>query len=193
MSFIQEKGSDFMKFKRIITIMICMVLLFSTLPTAPKIHAESITDNRLSAVTTLEKDKTYYYDLNGDGTPDKIMYQFTENDDEYSVSFDLYINDKLCISKKTDGFSCIIQICDLDTSDTYLDLYVTTRGDSDGIIYSSFARYDGETVREVPGFTENAPKGFIFYRYGLNKINGDGTFTLSVDTPISSNAIGCYN
>jgi hypothetical protein len=159
---------------------------------APKIHAETTTDNQLNGITNLEKEKAYYYDLDGDGKADKIMYQYTGNDNDYNVSWKLYINDKLCISKKTNGFCCNVQICDLDTSDSYLDLFITTRGDSDGILYSSFARYKDEAVSEITGLKQLAPKGFDFYRYGLYKVNGDGTFVISADTPVYSDAIGCY-
>lgn len=179
-------------FKRCFVILFCMVLLFAGLPETPKIHAESTTGKQLSGITTLTKDKTYNYDLDGDGKTDKIMFQSTENENDYSVSFNLYINDKLCNSQKTQGFCCNIQICDLDTSDTYLDLFITTIGYSDGILYSSFVRYNGKTVSIVSDLAKKVPKEFDLYRYGLNKVNGDGTFIITADTPYYSDAIGCY-
>ncbi|HEX3078187.1 MAG TPA: hypothetical protein VHQ24_15100 [Lachnospiraceae bacterium] len=147
-----------------------------------------------NGIVTLDTDKTYEYDLNGDGTPEKILYKSVFDEESYSVKMKLYINGKLCYSKVSiNSFGTQLQVLDIDTSDSYQELYLHAVMDSDGICNPELVRYDGEKLTKLSGFNPNKPnKYFDLYRFGIDKVNGDGTFTIFADTPIYSDAFGCY-
>lgn len=144
-------------------------------------------------IITLKGDTIYYYDLNGDGNKEKIQYKYTTNDDEYTVRIKLYINDKLYMNRQDHGFAYTIRLCDLNKKDNYLDLYGYATMESDCIGYSFFAQYSKDNVYHYKTFTPNKLSGkFDTARYSLASIDGDGKFKLIIDTPIFSDAIGCY-
>jgi|GEM_PF-1895978 len=150
-------------------------------------------EKELEEITTLEKDKVYDYDLNSDGKPEKIQYKLTLDDEKFTVTLKLYINDKLCMSRKDHGFSYTLQLVDLDKSDNYLDLYGYGTMESDCISYSFFARYDENNQYHATKFSpKELTNNFISTRYSLGALDGDGKFDLMIDTPIFSEAIGCY-
>lgn len=169
------------------------LLLF---PTNDLVHAETTVNNKVDNIVTILANTKYNYDLDGDGDNDEFYYESIASsnpDDNYAATLKLYINNKLCLTRKDGGFGYYMQLCDVDTSDSYLDLYVNNSMESDGVKYCSFARYDGEKVTEITGIKESkANKDFGLFRFGLEKINGDGTFRIDADTPIYSEAIGCY-
>jgi len=147
----------------------------------------------LDGITTLEKDKVYEYDLNGDGKKEKLQYKIAVDDENFTVSFKLYINNRLCMSRKDHGFSYTLQLCDLDKNDNYLDLYGYGTMESDCISYSFFARYDkNNRYNEIKFSPNKLIKHFNTVRYSLAALHGDGKFDLIIDTPIFSKAIGCY-
>lgn len=178
--------------KHCFTIMISTVLLLSVIPSNVSASAKTVKEEQMEGVIRLNAKETYQYDLNQDGTTEDIKYEYTENEVDYKTTVKLYINSKLSMEKVSDGWAYDLQICDLDTSDRYLDLYLYSRGASDVVNSAYFIRYNGENLSEITSMEENRPKGFEYFRYGLDKINGDGTFTVWVDTPIFSEAIGCY-
>lgn len=144
-------------------------------------------------VISLEKDKVYEYDLNGDGKLDKIQYKVTANDEEFTAALKLYINDKLCLKKYGHGFTYIVELCDLNTNDNYLDLYLYEKMESDCIGEATFAKYNGDKIVDCVGFDPvRIEKNFVSSRYYLTSVSGDGKFMATLDTPIFSYVIGCY-
>ena len=151
------------------------------------------TKEKLTDIITLEKNKDYEYDLNGDGIMEKLRFTAVENETDFTVAFRLYVNDKLCMKKTNHGFDYTVQLMDLDQSDNNLNIYGYSRMESDCVGYSFFAKYD-----EVNQFTYQkfdpmklaAP--FQSPRYSIEKVKGNGEFYLGMDTPVYSNAIGCY-
>jgi hypothetical protein len=172
--------------------MISFLVVITSMQTS--VSAATPTNNQMKGIISLEANRTYSYDLNGDNKEDKVYYESTFIDDSYSAVLKLYVNDKLCFTKEDDGsIGYAIQICDLDTSDNYLDLYIYALMDSVGIKYSSFARYTKESTIENTTFEPDEPTSYLsFFRYSLNKVKGDGTFIIEADTPIYTEAIGCY-
>lgn len=147
-----------------------------------------------TSIRTLEKDKKYKFDLNCDGKVEEIYFQVTANDEDWEATFKLFINGKLHLTKKERGFGYYVQLCDIDTKDNYLDLFVINQMESDCSDYAAFMRYDGNKINEITGLKENiANKNLSLFRYSLGTVKGDGTFTLLVDSPIFSETIGCYN
>lgn len=147
----------------------------------------------LDGIKTLEKDTVYEYDLNGDNKTEKIQYKIAVNDDKFTVTLKLYINDKLCMTRKDHGFLYTLQLCDLDKNDTYLDLYGFAKMESDCISYSFFASYDENNQYDYVKFDPHKlTKNFNAIRYSLETLDGDGKFKLIIDTPIYSKALGCY-
>lgn len=170
-----------------LSILTVSLLLYSKVCFADEVESE------LNGIKALDKDTVYEYDLNGDGKTEKIQYKLSGNEDEYKTALALYINDKLCLSKEDDGFSFRVKILDLDKSDKYMDLFINTSMESDCIKNALFVRYDGEKLFDYVDFDiDNLTKDFNTYRYSIEKLYGDGKFTIVIDTPVYSNAIGCY-
>jgi hypothetical protein len=170
-----------------LSILAVSLLLYSKVCFADEAESE------LNGIKTLDKDTIYEYDLNCDGKTEKIQYKLSGNEDEYKTALSLYINDKLCLSKEDDGFSFRVKILDLDKSDKYMDLFINTSIESDCIKNAFFVRYDGEKLSDYVNFNiDNLTKDFNTHRYSIEKVNGDGKFTIVIDTPVYSDAIGCY-
>lgn len=171
------------------------VLFFSILALAlcmgPKICLAAGTDSALGV--TLYKDTVYQYDLNGDGKMEELHYQVTEDEENYKTELKLYINNKLCLTKKDEGMSFRVQLFDLDTKDKYLDLFLCTTMESDCAKNGFFVRYNGKKLVDNVKFEiDKLAKDFNTYRYSIRQGDGDGTFNAIIDTPVFSNAIGCY-
>jgi hypothetical protein len=144
-------------------------------------------------IVSLKAGTVYHYDLDGDGKTEKIQYKVTENDDAFIGSIKLYVNDKLLLSKKEHGFYYKMQICDLDTNDSYLDLYITMIEESDCIKSSFFTRYHNGKLFNTANFKPSSKiKDFSAVRYDISKLTGNGKFYAMIDTPSFSDAIGCY-
>lgn len=104
--------------------------------------------------THLIPDKTYYFDLDKDGKKEKIKYVVTEEDLEDSLTrsciHTLFINGNEAYKKTTDTLKCGIEICDVDTKDKYLDIFVTAPYTIDCINekgYSYFLRYKNDKLK----------------------------------------------
>jgi hypothetical protein len=65
--------------------------------------------------------------------------------------------------------------------------------ESDCISDSFFAKYNGKKLVDVIKFQlSKISKMYTSSRYSIATVEGNGKFTVTVDTPIYSNAIGCY-
>ncbi|WMJ88195.1 SH3 domain-containing protein [Anaerocolumna sp. MB42-C2] len=169
------------------------ITLFVSLIMAPKVYQASETTKELDGIKTLSNDTVYYYDLNGDGKTEKILCKITVNYDKRKTTLKLYINDALSLSKIEDGLFFLVTILDLDKSDNYLDFFISTTMESGCMDNSFFTRYDGTKFLDYVTFDiKTLTKKFDSSRYYINKLNGDGKFTMVIDTPIYSPAIGCY-
>jgi len=152
-----------------------------------------LTQDTLKDVIMLVPETTFLVDLNGDGKKDKVLFKSTTDEDAFTADFKLYINGKLCLHKAQDNsFGFNVQLCNLDTSDNSLDLYIEARQDSDGVAYSSFATYDGKAVVENEFNPDMVSKYFSTFRYSLGEVKGDKTIQFIADTPIYTETIGCY-
>lgn len=150
-------------------------------------------DSKLEGIKLLKGNTAYEYDLNGDGKTDTIKFKVTENELEHTATLKLYINNKLCLTKKDDGLSFGIYILDLNKKDNHLDLFIHTTMESDCSKNVFFAQYDGKNiVNKIPLNFDKLAKDISIYRFSLEKTDGAGKITLLVDTPVYSKATGCY-
>lgn len=151
----------------------------------------------LDGIKTLHENTVYRYDLNGDGKEETIKYQITENEERHTATLKLYIDKELCLTKKDDGLSFGIYLLDLNKGDNSLDLFIRTEMESDCAKNAFFVQYDGNKITHNIAFNiafkaDSKVKDFNIYRYSLAKTDGAGRFTLLLDTPVYSQAAGCY-
>ncbi len=181
------------KFKYQFMFVLCFGILATCLMIKPATAYAAGAGNEPEGILTLTKDTIYEYDLNGDGTTEKLQYQLSGDEDQYKAILKVYINDKLCLTKEDDGFSFGVRLLDLDQNDNSLDLFLYTTMESDCVKNAFFARYNGEKLAKYADFDiEKLAKDFNTYRYSLAQLDGDGKFTIVIDTPKYSPAIGCY-
>ena len=140
---------------------------------------------------TLELNKDYYFDLNGDGQTEKIKYttQVNKDDNDFFNSVSLFINDKNVYTKKLTDTWAKYTVLDIDSSDNTLELNLQIGGYSDVMDYSSFQRWNGASIVE---FDNNKNKALNYTReYSFSNVKGNGRFNIVVDTPYSL-PIGCF-
>lgn len=182
-----------MKFSYFLKCVLALGILVFSLTMEPKPCLAADEENTPDMIEILNKDTVYEYDLNGDGATEKLQYKLSGNEDDYKTIIKFYINDKLFLTKEDSGFSFGVRLLDLDQSDNILDLFIFTSIESDCVKNAFFARYDGEKLYQYKDFEiDKLAKGFNTYRYSLARLDGDGKFTVKLDTPIYSPAIGCY-
>lgn len=139
----------------------------------------------------MSENQAYYYDLNGDGVKEKIVYKtVTIGQDEYDASRAvLYINDKKVYAKKMSHSFGVFTIVDLNKEDKIVELFFKVCGSSNTLDYSSFQHWDGKKITE---FETNKNKALDYLRgYSIVGIKGNGNFSIGVDTPFDV-AIGNY-
>lgn len=172
---------------------ILVSILAISLLIKPDICFAAQTGNKPEGISELKKDTVYQYDLNGDGKAEKIQYKVIVDDENFTAALKLYINDKLYLSRKNNGFTYTIKLCDIDKNDNYMDLYCYATMESDCIDDAFFIQYDGEKLINMVKFPPKAEaKDFNTNRFSIEKIEDDGKLTICVDTPVFSDAIGCY-
>ena len=139
----------------------------------------------------MEKDKVYYYDLDGDGTKEKIYYQthVSAKDNEFFDSVSLFINDKNVYTKKLTDVWASYKVIDFDTSDKTIELNFQVGSYSYTLDYSSFQRWNGKEITE---FETSSNKALMYGRgYRFKNVKGNGRFHIIVDTPYAL-PIGCF-
>ena len=149
-------------------------------------------DNAYAATNRLlEKDKVYYYDLDGDGTKEKIYYQthVSAKDNKFFDSVSLFINDKNVYTKKLTDVWASYKVIDFDTSDKTIELNFQVGSYSYTLDYSSFQRWNGKKITE---FETSSNKALMYGRgYRFKNVKGNGRFHIIVDTPYAL-PIGCF-
>lgn len=170
--------------------LLCSILAISMLA-SPKISLAA-QENDPEGMVFLEDNKLYKYDLNGDDNVDEIKCKYT-NTDEGQFIMKLYINSKLCLTRKSDIDFVFAEVCDLDKEDNFLDLFTYVAGPSDCTFDASFYRYNGKTLDSKVAFTPKDifDKNTDDRRYRLEKLAGNGKFYISNRT--FCDAIGTFN
>lgn len=171
--------------KKMLTFVIAVISLCGLFTILKSDNAYAAT-NRL-----LEKDKVYYYDLDGDGTKEKIYYQthVSAKDNEFFDSVSLFINDKNVYTKKLTDVWASYKVIDFDTSDKTIELNFQIGSYSYTLDYSSFQRWNGKEITE---FETGSNKALMYVRgYRFKNVKGNGRFHIIVDTPYAL-PIGCF-
>lgn len=145
----------------------------------------------------LEQDRTYEYDLDGDGTCEAISWKaLPENENLPFPQPELLINGvrQTAISPDLCG-SIRFSILDLKKGDRELELHLSLSGDSDTLNSLSFYRYRNGCLEQIGELAGKAcgQKGSL-YRYSSLNAQGDGLLTVCADTPFggSSQTFGCF-
>ncbi len=167
-----------------------LIILLLTAPLNSFAAEKSI---KPTGIEYLQEDTLYEYDLNGDGQNETIQYKVTEHNENHTATLKLYINKKLCITKTEDGLSYNVYLLDLNKSDNYVDLYIHSMRESDGVSNAFFVQYNGSKLVHTTVFDPvKLTKDFDIFRYFIKKTDGKGGFTIALDTPVYSPSIGCY-
>ena len=139
----------------------------------------------------MSENQAYYYDLNGDGVKEKIVYKTVtdKKDKDRFGRINLFINDKKVYSKKITDDIARYFIVDLNNKDKTVELNLQACGPSFVLDYSSFQHWDGKKITE---FETNKNKALDYLRgYSIVGIKENGNFSIGVDTPFDV-AIGNY-
>lgn len=146
-----------------------------------------------SKIEDLSPDTDYKFDIDGDGQTDVIKYQSIENESKHTSTIKLYVNKEMVFEKTTDGISFHVSILDLNSRDKHLDFYIENTSESDSIVGSFFAQLKNNKLKTISFEPKKLFKEFNYTHYSIQSMKENGVFKLSIDTPITSTAIGCYN
>lgn len=156
-------------------------------------YAATKTISDVKKVVSLEENTIYKCDLDGDGKKESLQYKLTVDEEKHTVKLKLYINSKVRYTKTTNGITYWVSLFDLHKDDNRPDLFIQTKAESDTVTNALFAHVNQDKSVNTTAFNpDKITKSLNFCRYSLYGTDGSGNFTLSVDTPIYSPAIGCY-
>ena len=137
-------------------------------------------------IQELKEEKTYSYDLDGDGTQEKLSYELKNN------CYRIYINGKKAQKIKLDDsyYAPVLQIADLDTSTPGLDLWAYCYASSDDISYSGLYQYSNQKLKEVFRLEyQKISKNFEVKSGYLSKTDGKGNFSIAMDRVFDATGI----
>lgn len=148
-------------------------------------------ENNSEGIVYLQNDTLYKYDLNGDDKVDEIKVKELTSDVGITT-LKVYINNKLCLTRKSDMGDFGVQLCDLDKNDNYLDFFIAVYPGNDYVMNAFFTRYNGKTLNPKIAFT---PKDIINKNrdagsYKIAKLSGNGKFYICNYT--DCDAIGSF-
>lgn len=157
---------------------------------------DSITS--MGSTPHLEPDTDYFFDMDSDGTAEKIYFTLTPSTAEgESDLFTLHVfinEEEILTHSPLYENTGTVYITDADRDDSLLELHCQWTMESDTLSLYNFIRYEDSTVTnlgDLSGMEVLYRKGTL-YRCGETKFNGDGTFSVEADTPVYSPTIGCY-
>lgn len=149
--------------------------------------------NIKAATKEMEKNKTYYVDLNKDGKKEKLKYNVEKINNQYEkISF--YVNG---IKQYSSLYAAEynwpgeVYYTDFNKKDKYMDIYFTINTDSDGLIYSKILRFQNKTLKTVAVNKYNS-NVFLGRVYLSPEQKGNNTVTLKADSPFYQQSLGCY-
>lgn len=134
-----------------------------------------------SKITQLEEGKEYSYDLNLDGKEETLSYSMKKG------IYKVFINGKVVkkIKLNEESYSPNLQITDIDTSDSRLDLCTYAYCWSEDIEYSAIYEYDGTTLNQILNIKDKFINDSIDLRPGyIGDTDGKGNFNVIMDRAI---------
>lgn len=141
-------------------------------------------------IQELKEEKTYSYDLDGDGTQEKLSYELKNN------CYRIYVNSKKAQEIKLDDsyYAPVLQIADLDTATPGLDLWAYCYASSDDISYSGLYQYSNQKLKEVFRLEyQKISKNFEVKSGYLSETDGKGNFSIAMDRVFdATNLVGNY-
>lgn len=157
-----------------------------------QIKSREITDSGV----TLEPDREYELDLDGDGVCESISWKAKTTQDWAYSQIELYVNGEKqsCIPENLrGGFN--LSALDLQKGDGEIELHLNASEDSDILVTFSFYRYQKgklEPIADLAGEVSNG-HGYLS-REGGFRADGDGLLAVLADTPFykTTQRFGCY-
>ena len=172
--------------------LLCSILAINMLAT-PNISFAAQESNP-EGIEYLKNDTLYQYDLNGDDKVDEIKVKELTSD-EGITTLKLYINSKLCLTRKSDAGGFGVQVCDLDKNDNYLDLFIAVYPGNDYVMNAFFTRYNGKTLdtKVTFAFKDIINKDRNGGSYKIVKLAGNGKFYINDYTDCDTiGSFHCY-
>lgn len=154
--------------------------------------------NAASKTKELKENTNYQIDLDGDKKKETFKYTVTKGkNDKLLVNF--YVNNKkkYSISKKY-CYAARCYLTDFKKKDNYKDIFVEITSDSACFEVMKIVEYKKKTLKEIctvnSQYTEDSSKSsFLSGRRELAPTQkGDGTVTITADTPFYKDGFGCY-
>lgn len=141
----------------------------------------------------LEFDKAYNEDLDYDGEDEKIICKQTDvKNDETKKTLAVYINDNIVFRKTLKCEYYYVHLADIDVDDNAQDLFITSKGVSDGCLETFYLQYKDPKLKLIQTITKkDAPKYLNMWRYLFGHISADASVQLIATRPIGD-AIGDY-
>lgn len=151
----------------------------------------------------LRADRDSWYDLDGDGSAERIGYAITwEAEGDFAEGMGLFVDQKTVWQTGEEAYGGYdVWVTDLDRGDGKKELAVRKKDLSDGVLGLTFFAWENGELREI-GDLMKCPvlegEG-SFFRFFWNNENGqivrapgDGTLTVWADTPVYAPGFGCY-
>lgn len=144
-----------------------------------------------------------YYDLDGDGTLEKIRYQESVNEEteDFVDGLTVFVDGEE-VWENTEAMAewCKMYVTDLDSLDGKRELIAEYCSANDVVMGAKFLRYEDGKMTEIGDLCESESvreNGFIRYQGSAPDgfgpvIPGDKTVTAWVDTPFWKNGFGSY-
>lgn len=174
--------------KKIITTIVLAAICAITSGTVSQ--AEETKDTTIKGIIELKSGKEYSYDLDGDGVKETLSYELKDN------NYCIYINNEMAqnIKLTEEYYEPVLQITDLDTSVSGLDLWAYCYGGSDDILYSGLYQYEDQVLQKVFQLSsKKISKNFYIKPGYLSKADGKGNFAIAMDRVFNADAlIGNY-
>lgn len=172
---------------------LCMVLILALLPVVGDSSKVSASASVPKQFKQLEFDKAYNEDLEYDGEDEKIICKQTDvKNDETKKTLTVYINDKIVFKKTLKCEYFYVHLADIDVDDNAQDLFITSKGVSDGCLETFYLQYKAPELKLIQTITKkDAPKYLNMWRYLFGHVSSDASVQLIATRPIGD-AIGDY-
>lgn len=151
----------------------------------------------------LQPNENAWFDLNGDGLPERICFQTDYDRESYwSEGIRIEIDGREVWSLQQEAAGYNVWVTDLNSADGKKELVLKGQEENDCFFMLKLLSYENGTLNELGDLTETSVLNGTgnLYRiasgaegYGnYIKIPGDGTLSVWADTPVYVNGLGCY-
>lgn len=151
----------------------------------------------------LQPGEDAWFDLNGDGLPERICIQTDYDEESYrSEGIRIEIDGREAWSLQQGAAGYYVWVTDLDAADGKKELILKGQEENDIIFMLKLLSYENNALKELGDLTEASVLNGTGNLYRITswdegygdyiKIPGDGTLSVWADTPVYVNGLGCY-